>query len=501
MAQETLKKKFPVTTYLRFIIWSIFGIFVFFINFNLPAYQISIGPWEWGAVAAQSNVAVSHITNFIKAALYTGNLNAMPVIVWLIGVYSIVDLFVLRPGKFWRSGKVAAIFAVFKIIGFLLLCFAEINIYFGVYPDFMSWFFAPVASLGNVSIETFVMSNILVSICISIPVASVFLPFLIDYGLVDFVGVIVRPLMRKVFLLPGRAAVIMVSAFLGNFSVGHIAVNDQYKSGQMTERESVVIGTSLSTVSVGFLMVLSSNTHLTNGTINGNPINLWNTYFWLAFLITLLVAIIGVRLFPLRKIKDDYCPGVIPNPEPVIKGVGFRGLMQSAWNEALVIADGQQHPGKRIAYIMHETIGVLGTVASGTAFFATAGVILYTYTPIFQWIGYIFWPFMKLAGLDAAETLLCCKGAAVSFLEVTLPALLVTTGGFSARACWMLAVIPVTSIIFLASFVPCLMATDIPVKFRDICLIWLERMIFSIIITALFGLLLFGPNDVIMFGG
>lgn len=57
--------------------------------------------------------------------------------------------------------------------------------------------------------------------------------------------------MRPVFKLPGRAAVIMVTSFLGNFSAGHIAVNNQYKSGRMTQRESVCISTSLATVSVG----------------------------------------------------------------------------------------------------------------------------------------------------------------------------------------------------------------------------------------------------------
>jgi nucleoside recognition membrane protein YjiH len=468
----------------------------------MPAYQFNLGAWHWGAVAAQSNVLVSHFTNFIKAMFYTGNFKLMPFAVWSIGVYSIVDLFFLRPGKFWHSGKVAAIFAVFKIIGFGLQCFAEIEIYFGVHPGFTNWFFNSIDSLGGKSIMAFIMGNILVSICISIPAASLFLPFLIDYGLVDFVGVIVRPVMRKIFRLPGRAAVIMVSAFLGNFSVGHIAINDQYKTGQMNEREAVIIGTSLSTVSVGFLLVLANNTHLNNGLFNGVAESKWNVYFWTAFLITLLVAFIGIRIFPLSRIENSYYPHAVPRPEPIVKGVGFGKLVGSAWGEALQLADKQDNAGKRIAFIMHETIGVLGTVASGTAFFATAGVLLYTYTPIFDWFGYIFWPFMKVfGGMSASETLLCSKGAAISFLEVTLPALLVTTGGFSARACYMLAVIPVTSIVFLASFVPCLMATDVPVKFGHICLIWLERMIFSIIIVGIFGLILFKPDVIITLAG
>jgi nucleoside recognition membrane protein YjiH len=79
----------------------------------------------------------------------------------------------------------------------------------------------------------------------------------------------------------------------------------------------------------------------------------------------------------------------------------------------------------------------------------------------------------------------------VSFLEVTLPALLVTTGEWTLRIRYMLAVIPVTSIIFLASFVPCLMATEVPVKFWHMVIIWLERMILSVIITGLFAMVLF----------
>ena len=472
-------KRYKSTSWLKFISFSAIGIFVFFINFNVPQYQINIGPWQWGAVAAQSNVLVSHVTNFIKAALFTGNFRAMPFIVWAIGVYSIVDLFVLRPDKFWHTTKVAAVFAVFKIIGFVLLSFLMISLYLGWNPGFMNWFFQPVASLGDVSISAFIMNNILVSICISIPVASVFLPLLVDYGLVDFVGVVVRPVMRPVFKLPGRAAVIMVSAFLGNFSVGHIAVNDQYKTGRMTEREAVVIGTSFSTVSVGFLLVLANNTGL-------NERGYWNLYFWTAFLITMLVSLIGVRIYPLRKIADAYYSSAKPQPEPVIRGK----LLKVAFDEALEVAENQESLLKRIAYIMKETMGVLGTVASGTAFFATVGVLLYTYTPIIKWIGYVFYPVMRIA-IPQSEAAVACTGAAVSFIEVTIPALLVTVGEWSMRIRYMMAVIPVTSIIFLASFVPCLMATDIPVRFKDMVIIWVERMLLSVLITGIFALILF----------
>ena len=199
---RSLESYLKPRTLFRFFFFSVLGVFVFFINVPFPAYQISVGPWQWGAVAAQSNVIVSHLTNLVKAALYTGNFPAMPFVVWGIGVYSIVDLFFLRPKKFWGTTKVAAVFAVFKIVGFLLLSCAIVDIYFGVHFPFMGWFFDPVASLGGKSISAFIMSNILVTICISIPAASLFLPMLVDYGLVEFVGVLVRTVMRPVLLRP-----------------------------------------------------------------------------------------------------------------------------------------------------------------------------------------------------------------------------------------------------------------------------------------------------------
>ncbi len=475
---------FSLLTWMKCILFSAFGIFSFFINFPLPEYQINIGPWHWGTVAAQSNVLCSHLTNLIKAALYTGNFKAMPVIVWAIGLFAVLDVLWLRRDKGWKD-KVACAFSVFKIIGFIMLCMNIIDIYFGVHAGFMNWMFDPVASLNNNSIANFVMSNILVTICISIPVASLFLPFLVDYGLVDFIGVFVRLIMRPVFKLPGRAAIIMVTAFLGNFSAGHIAVNEYYKTGRFTERESVCIDTSLSTVSVGFLMALATNTGLINAQLWGR--SYWNTYFWSAFLITLLVALIGVRIPPLRKIPDNYYPGVKPNPERVIR----KGLFHAAVVEALLIVENQDPLIKRIGYIEKETLYVLGTVSAGTSFFGTFGVVLYTFTPIIRGLGYIFWPFFRIFGFRGAELSTACTGAMISLVEVTVPALLVSTGVWSLRLRFMLAVLPVSSIIFLASFVPCCMGTEVPVKFWHLLVIWLERMILSILITGLFAMILF----------
>jgi len=199
------------------------------------------------------------------------------------------------------------------------------------------------------------------------------------------------------------------------------------------------------------------------------------------------VALIGVRIYPLRQIPDTFCEGVEPNPEKIIRS----GLVTAAFTEALTIVEKQAPLIKRIGYIEKETLYVLGTVSAGTSFFGTFGVVLYTFTPIIRWLGFIFWPFFRIFGFTGQELTTACTGAMISFVEVTVPALLVSAGVWSMRLRFMLAVLPVTSIIFLASFVPCCMGTEVPVKFWHLCVIWLERMILSILITGIFAVILF----------
>ena len=464
---EITQTEIPISarSLFRFIVYSGFGIFAFFINCTLPSYTL---PFVNASVPEQSTILVNHVVTFIKALFWTGDLKIMPYIVLAIGFYGIFDLYLRREKHF--STAVSTTFSIFKIIGFVVLILIVFNIGPAIISD-------PLDSLNGQSISEFILNNILVSICISIPVAALFLTFLLDFGLVDFIGVLLRPIMRPLFKLPGRAAVIMVGAFLGNFSVGHIAVNDQYMSGRMNEKEAFTIGSSLSTVSVGFLMVLAMNTHM---------MDYWNTYFWTAFLITLLVTLIGVHIPPLKGIPETYYEGSTPNPEHVY----YSQLFKNAIKEGLVIADTMPSPIKRIGFFQKETIAVLGTVATGTSFFATFGVLIYTFTPLFKIAGYVFYPLLLLF-LPAAEAVTASTGAAISFLEVTIPALLVTTGEWTLRIRYLMAVLPVTSIVFLASFIPCLMGTNVPVKFSNLFIIWIERMILSIIIAGLFSLLLF----------
>jgi len=57
------------------------------------------------------------------------------------------------------------------------------------------------------------------SLTFLVPIGSIFLAFLTNYGLMEFVGVFVRPLMRRIWKTPGRSAIDAVASFVGSYSV------------------------------------------------------------------------------------------------------------------------------------------------------------------------------------------------------------------------------------------------------------------------------------------
>ena len=458
-------KKYPLSTYLKFIIIPIIGIVAFFIDIPLPGYSI-VG----ATVAARSTIPINHLTSFVRALLWDGNIKAMPYVVLVLCVYGLVDLVIRRKKHF--SNMLNISFSIMRVIGVVFVVFAVFNIGPGVMHEARE-------QLGGRSISEFVMNGILITISLSIPIAAIFLPFLLNYGLVEFVGVIVRPVMRPLFKLPGRSAVIMITATLGNFSVAHLAVDDEYAKGQMTEREAMAICTGFCSSSVAFMLILANNSGIADR---------WNMYFWSCFFMLLVITIIGVRIFPITKIKNDYAPDVKPQPENVYK----KDLVKNAFREAMDIAEAAPNPAKTIGRILKATVALLASIVMGAGFSTSVGMLLYFYTPIFEWIGMIFRPLFMLMQFNSPEVVTASTGAAISLLEVTIPSLLVSAGDWSIHIRYMMAVLPITSVIFLGSYVPSLLGTNLPVKFWKLLVIWLERMLLSVIIAGLFALLIFG---------
>lgn len=78
--------------------------------------------------------------------------------------------------------------------------------------------------------------------------------------------------------------------------------------------------------------------------------------------------------------------------------------------------------------------------------------------------------------------MLMAKASSISIAEMFLPALLVTDADMTMR--FAVGVISVSEILFLSASIPCILSTQIPIKFKDILIIWFIRVVLSLIIVT-----------------
>lgn len=80
------------------------------------------------------------------------------------------------------------------------------------------------------------------------------------------------------------------------------------------------------------------------------------------------------------------------------------------------------------------------------------------------------------------DALLTAKALALSIAEMLLPSAVVTETPIITRM--LVAIVSVSEVLFFSASIPCMMGTQIPIKFTDYLIIWVERVILSILIAA-----------------
>ncbi|NEX80195.1 YjiH family protein [Bacillus thermocopriae] len=415
----------------KFFVYSAIGIFVFFIPVTLNG---------------KSSIMLDHIVSYIQTSV-PGVLPYYALLVILLGaIYPFVK-------GTWKKDTVSLIFSILKVIGLV----AGAMLVFNIGPK---WFFDP-------DMAPFLFNKLVVSVGLLVPIGSVFLALLVGYGLLEFVGIFMQPVMRPVWKTPGRSAIDAVASFVGSYSIGLLITNRVFKEGKYTIKEAAIIATGFSTVSATFMIVVAKTLNL---------MEIWNTYFWVTFVVTFLVTAITVRIWPLSKMSDAYYQDMEGDEEVIIK----KDRVKTAWKEAMKTANHSLSLWKNIwenlkdGFVM--TMGILPSIMS----VGLLGLVLAEYTPVFDWLGYIFYPFVKLVQLP--DAMLTSKASALSIAEMFLPALLVTKAALVTK--FVIAVVSVSSIIFFSAVVPCILSTEIPLTVGKLIIIWFERVILTILLTA-----------------
>jgi nucleoside recognition membrane protein YjiH len=360
----------------------------------------------------------------------------------------------------WRRTTIDIVFSLFKVMGLVV----GVMLVFEFGP---AWLFEP--DLGP-----FLFDALVIPVGLLVPIGAVFLALLVGYGLLEFIGVLLQPVMRPVWRTPGRSAIDGVASFVGSYSLGLLITNRVYREGKYSTREATIIATGFSTVSATFMVVVATTLDLMGS---------WNTYFWTTLLVTFLVTAVTVRIWPLSHISDDYFAGVEPQPE--VDGKGRR--VSLAWREARSTVAAAPSLPVNIWRNLRDGVLMAMAILPSILSIGLLGLVLATFTPVFDWLGYIFYPFTW--ALQIPDALLVAKASALGVAEMFLPALLVADAGITVK--FIVAVVSVSQIIFFSALVPCLVATDIPLSMPKLLVIWFERVVLTLLIVTPVAFLLF----------
>jgi nucleoside recognition membrane protein YjiH len=429
----------------KFLGYSLFGVFMFFCPIT---------------VDGRSTIPVDHIINFI-----TGNLSEPAKIYILIVMYCGALLPFIR--KTWNKDTMTVFFSVAKVCGAVI----GTILYFKLFPG-QQWLWRP-------DFGPFLFDRLAMPVGLVIPIGSVFLAFLANFGLMEFTGVLMTPVMRPLFRTPGRSAIDAVASFVGSYSIALIITNNMYRQGKYSVREAAIVATGFSTVSATFLLVVARTL---------NIMEHWTLFFWVSLLVTFLVTAVTAYIWPLSSYPGTYFEDK-PDPDPDIQG----NRWVCAW-EAGVQVGAQAAPLWQMTFAnitagLNMAFAVIPSITS----VGLLGLVLAEYTPLFDWFGYLFYPFFAMFGISDAA--LAGKAAAISLPEMFLPSLLIAKKATPLLE-FVIAVVSISEILFFSASIPCLMGTDIPVKLRDIVVIWFERVVLSIVLTIPIAMLL-GFKDVL----
>ncbi|WP_301107884.1 YjiH family protein [Sporosarcina sp.] len=415
----------------KFFVYSAIGAFMFFVPVTIDG---------------KDSIMLDHIVTWFQT-----NVSAvLPYYALLILLAGAVYPFISGT---WKKSSVDIVFSIFKVLGLGV----GILLIFNIGP---AWLFE--ADMGP-----FLLEKLVIPVSLLVPIGAIFLALLVSYGLLEFIGVLMQPVMRPIWKTPGRSAVDAVASFVGSYSLGLLITNRVYKEGKYTEKEAAIIATGFSTVSATFMVVIAKTLDI---------MSIWNLYFWIALVVTFIVTGVTVRIWPLASMKDDYYEGSEPQPEMKPEGSRFA----AAWNEAMETVSTAPGIVRNIGINVKDGLMMTMAILPSILSIGLLGLVLAEFTPVFDWIGYIFYPFTYL--MQVPEPMLVAKASALGIAEVFLPALLVTKSVLVSK--FIIAVVSVSGIIFFSALVPCIVATEIPISIPKLIIIWVQRVILTIIIVT-----------------
>lgn len=444
---------------LNFLIPSIIGIIIFMIPVKFDG--------EW-------TIIVKIFADFIAKTIGDYLPALCTIIITISFVMSVLASFNV---KFIKENKlldqtfsVTPVWLVLRILGFIVVWMVVLKDKLNLGP-----FFDMIVADES---ATFILNDLLTSLVIIFVIASMLLPLLLDFGLLEFIGAIFTKIMRPVFLIPGRAAVDCITSWIGDGTLGVMLTANQYESGYYSAKEAAIISTNFSAVSITFSLIVLSQVDM---------VDYFGVYYLLVCLVGIVCAIIVPRIPPLSLKKDDYVVDSNHDNEDIAEN--YNSSVQYGLDLAIKRAESHKGIGEFLKNGIENAFGMWFSVMPIVMIIGTASLVLANNTQIFEILGKPFLPLLNF--LKVPESLAASKTMIVGFSDMFTPSIIAASTIQSQMTKFIVATISVTQLIYLSEVGGLILASSIPVNLFELFVIFIERTIISLLIVAPIAHLLF----------
>jgi len=424
----------------KFIILSLLGIFIFFIP------------------VSDGNIPITLAVNFIKS-LFGDYVIYIPVISSFILFLSTVlgKYFHISPFEQYMKND-----GPFKSVIFLCSFVIVFCIIFNIGPQPLQ-----NPAVGGQVLK--VASNVMLTIAL----AGWAVVLILKSGIVEFIAVLVEPIMRPIFRLPGEAAVNCLSSFVSSASVGVYFTEQYYKNNKYTEAEALSVLMNFSVISVGYMGVLVTTANIEN---------MFGTVLITAFILVLIMATICIRIPPLSMKKNVYYDGHIQTQEETkVTQMGLKTRFLLALNSGV-----EKSKEFTFAEVMNSLKNALKFSQKIIGVMITCVVIVLTivnYTNIFTYLGKPFIPILELFHIKDANQV--ASAIVLGFVEVSLPSISISTAHIAVESAFFVVMMSILQIIFMTEAGNAMLSSDLAVDFKDLVIMFIIRTLVAIPLIAL----------------
>lgn len=422
----------------KFFLYSLFGILYFFI----PVYS------------GKTFLALS--VSAVKAA---AGKNLTLIVVILVIIFCLIVLIkppVNRIKKHISVEKITTKFLYFigMIIGVLTL--------FQVGPQFLIQ-----SDTGGLAL--FLAADVFITVFL----AGTVVTLLSSFGLLQFVGILIEPLMRPLYRLPGYAGIDIATSITTSPAVDIYLSNKIFLDKLYTKREVSAVVTNFSVCSLGFFIVLCEIAGITQ---------YYGQVVLTSIIISFIIPLITVRIPPLSRISDVYVDGTAIKKEKTTENnICKVNILKLAWDSALSTA--KKTSSKEILNGFVDSVFFAIKIVCYILSIATAALIISTYTPVFQWIGIPIAPILQIFGIPNAVEI--APSVLVGISELALPTLLIADKAVAPAASFFIVVLSTLQIIFFTESANAIMESSIPLKAWRLIVIFLIRTVIAIPLVAI----------------